>query len=424
MTRVVVTGIGTVTAAGSGGGRSADGLWDGVRSGKRAVREITRFDPAPFRSRVAAEVDGFDACNFMDAKQARRLDRFAQFACASGRMALDDARLVLNGEANEAAVYVGSALGGIAYAEAQHVRFMAGGMRAVDPALALAVFGGSGATALALGLDIRGPAVGNANSCASGAIAVGEAFRLIRSGGAMVALAGGAEAPLAPLTFGAFTAIRAMSTHNETPREACRPFDERRDGFVMGEGAAILVLEELGHALRRDAPIYAEVIGYGTTNDAYHATAPRPDGSEAARAMHIALRDASVQPEQVGYVNAHGSSTPLGDRAEALAIQTVFGDRSGAVPVSGTKPLYGHPLGASGAIEAAIVCLALANGALPPSLNRVSAAVDTPEAALALVQDGTAYSSAEWALSNSFGFGGINACLAFRKWDGSGRSSN
>ena len=423
MTRVVVTGIGTVTAAGSGAGRASGGLWDGVLSGKRAVREITHFDPAPFRSRVAAEVDGFDACDYMESKQARRLDRFAQFACASGRMALDDARLVLNGEANEAAVYVGSALGGIAYAEAQHVRFMAGGLRAVDPALALAVFGGSGATALAMGLDIRGPAVGNANSCASGAIAVGEAFRLIRGGGAVVALAGGAEAPLAPLTYGAFTAIRAMSTRNETPQDACRPFDEGRDGFVMGEGAAILVLEELRHALCRDAPIYAEVIGYGTTNDAYHATAPRPDGSEAARAMCIALQDASVQPEQVGYVNAHGSSTPLGDRAEALAIQTVFGERAGTVLVSGTKPLYGHPLGASGAIEAAIVCLALAHGILPPSLNRESAGAGTPEAALALVRAGTVYDAAEVALSNSFGFGGINACLAFRTWDASGHSS-
>src|SRR5687768_15256608 len=354
----------------------------------------------------------------MEPRQARRLDRFAQFAIACGRMAVQDAALNLNGSASDAAVYVGSALGGIAFAESQHERFMAGGLRAVDPALALAVFGGAGATALAMDLDVRGPAVGNANSCASGAIAIGEAFRLVRSGETDVALAGGAEAPLAPLTYGAFTAIRAMSTRNADPTSACRPFDAGRDGFVMGEGAALLVLEELGHALRRDARIYAEVCGYGSTNDAYHPTAPRPDGAEAARAMRRALADASIDPAAVDYVNAHGSSTPLGDRAEAVALRTVFGDRISTLPVSGTKPLYGHPLGASGAIEAAIVCLALESGTLPPAVNFVVGEAGTPEAALDLVgADGRAALSAspEVALSNSFGFGGINASLVFRR---------
>ena len=414
MRRVVVTGIGVVSAAGTG----VSPLTDALRDRRSGVGQITRFDPTPFRSRIAAEVPDFDATDHMEARQARRLDRFAQFAIAGGRMAVKDASLNLNGSASDAAVYVGSALGGIAFAESQHERFMAGGLRAVDPALALAVFGGAGATALAMDLDVRGPAVGNANSCASGAIAIGEAFRLVRSGEADVALAGGAEAPLAPLTFGAFTAIRAMSTRNADPTAACRPFDSARDGFVMGEGAALLMLEELGYALRRDARIYAEVCGYGSTNDAYHPTAPRPDGAEAARAMRRALSDARVDPSEVDYVNAHGSSTPLGDRAEAVALRAVFGERLPALPVSGTKPLYGHPLGASGAIEAAIVCIALDSGERPASINFVACEPDSPEAALDLVGTNghVAAHRPEVALSNSFGFGGINASLVFRRW--------
>ena len=411
--RVVVTGIGVVSAAGTG----VPSLQAALRDGRSRVGPITRFDPTPFRSRIAAEVSDFDATDHMEPRQARRLDRFAQFAIACGRMAVKDAALSLNGSATDAAVYVGSALGGIAFAEAQHERFMTGGLRAVDPALALAVFGGAGATALAMDLDVRGPAVGNANSCASGAIAIGEAFRLVRSGETDVALAGGAEAPLAPLTFGAFTAIRAMSTRNADPAAACRPFDSGRDGFVMGEGAAILVLEELGHALQRDARIYAEVCGYGSTNDAYHPTAPRPDGAEAARAMRRALADAALDPSAVDYVNAHGSSTPLGDRAEAVALRTVFGDLLPTVPVSGTKPLYGHPLGASGAIEAVVVCLALESGLLPAAVNFTASEPDSPEAALDLVgaERPSPAARPEAALSNAFGFGGINASLVFRR---------
>lgn len=418
--RVVVTGIGLVSACATGTGRDPSALRAALKRPLSPVRHITRFDPSPFRSRIAAQVDSFDPADHMDPRLARRLDRFAQFAIASGRLALQDAQLPidrLNGAAHTTAVYVGSALGGIAFAEAQHTRFMAGGLRAVDPALALAVFGGSGATALAMHLGVRGPAVGNANSCASGAIAIGEAFHLIRSGGADVALAGGAEAPLAPLTYGAFTAIRSMSTRNACPAEACRPFDAGRDGFVMGEGAAILVLEDRARALSRDAHIYAELSGYGSTNDAYHPTAPRPDGTEAERAMRLALADGAVSTDEVGYVNAHGSSTPLGDRAEAIALRRLFGERLCHLPISGTKPLYGHPLGASGAIEAAIVCLALADGTLPASLNYVAAELGSPEAALSLIPLAcrSTLPRSDVALSNSFGFGGINAALVFKR---------
>jgi 3-oxoacyl-[acyl-carrier-protein] synthase II len=418
--RVVVTGIGAITPAGSGAGSAPDGLWSGVQRAESPIRRVTRFDPGAFRSRVAAEVDGFDAADYMDRRRARRLDRFAQFAVAAGRLALHDAALVLDGGRDDVGIYLGSALGGIAFAEAQHERYLCGGLRAVDPALALAVFGGSGATSLAMELDIRGPAVGNSNSCASGAIAIGEAFRLVRSGGAPLALAGGAEAPLAPLTFGAFSVIRAMSTRNEAPTEACRPFDAARDGFVMGEGAAVLLLETLDHAARRGARIYAEIAGYGTTNDAYHVTAPRPDGSEAARAIRLALADAGLQPDDVAYVNAHGSSTAQGDRAEAIALHHVFAAHLPRVAVSGTKPLYGHPLGASGAIEAAITALALYHGTLPASVNLAATAPDSPESRLSLVGHSCPPSApsyaADVALSNSFGFGGINACLALRRW--------
>jgi 3-oxoacyl-[acyl-carrier-protein] synthase II len=332
---------------------------------------------------------------------------------------LDDAGICRHEAMREAAVCLGSALGGIAFAEAQHTRFVRGGLRSVDPALALAVFGGSGATALAMELDARGPAVGNANSCASGAIAIGEAFHLVRNGQVPLALAGGAEAPLAPLTFGSFTVIRAMSTRNDDPAEACRPFDAGRDGFVMGEGAAVVVLEPLERALARDARVYAEIVGYGTTNDAYHVTAPRPDGAEAARAMRLALQDARLRTENVDYVNAHGSSTPAGDRAEAVALASVFGARLSHLPVSGTKPLHGHPLGASGAIEAAIVALALHYQYLPAAVNYCQSLPGTPESALNLVANGAAGGGgADVALSNSFGFGGINAALVLRRWHG------
>jgi len=255
---------------------------------------------------------------------------------------------------------------------------------------------------------LHGPAIGNSNSCASGAIAIGEAFRLIRGGYADAALAGGVEAPLAPLTFGAFSLIKAMSTHNDCPGAACRPFDANRDGFVMGEGAAVLVVEELGHARRRGARPYAEVLGYGTTNDAHHMTAPLPSGRQAARAIERALREAAMPLEDVGYINAHATGTPLGDTAEATAIHLALGAHTRRVPVSGTKALYGHPLGASGAIEAAITALALDRGWLPPTTNLGS---PDPACDLTYVASTGEDRDIRAALSNSFGFGGINASL-------------
>jgi 3-oxoacyl-[acyl-carrier-protein] synthase II len=307
---------------------------------------------------------------------------------------------------------MGSALGGVAYAEAQVPKFHLEGLRGVDPALALSVFGGASSCNIAIELGVTGPNSTNAMSCASGTIAVGDAFRQIRDGYADVMLAGGAEAPLAPLCFGAFALIRAMSARNDDPATASRPFDAGRDGFVMGEGAVVVVLEELARARARGAPIYAEVLGYGVTNDAHHMTAPRPDGAQAARAMRLALGDASVHAHEIGYVNAHGSSTPLNDPTETLAIKSVFGDAAHRIPVSGTKGYYGHALGASGAFETAISALSIHDEWLPPTVNLVTR---DPACDLDYIQgDGRAV-RVDAVLTNSFGFGGINACLVLAR---------
>jgi 3-oxoacyl-[acyl-carrier-protein] synthase II len=308
--RVVITGIGAVTPIGLG----VEGLWEGLRRRESAIRCITRFDPSMFKSRIAGEVIEFSPLDHMEEKRARRLDRFSQFSVAATRMALADARLDPSEEdPDRVGAMMGTALGGVAHGEGQYRHFLTGGPRAVDPALALTVFAGASSCNIAIEFGFTGPNSTNGMSCASGAIAIGEGFRAIVRGDADVMVAGGAEAPLAPLCFGAFSIIRAMSTRNDEPARASRPFDLGRDGFVMAEGAAVLVLEERSRALARGAPIYAEVCGFGLTNDAYHMTAPRPDGRQAARAMRNALREASVSPHEIGYINAHGSSTPLND---------------------------------------------------------------------------------------------------------------
>jgi 3-oxoacyl-[acyl-carrier-protein] synthase II len=409
--RVVVTGIGAVTPIGLG----VDGLWEGLRRRRSAVRCITRFDPTAFKSRVAGEVADFVPTDHIEERRARRLDRYSQFTIAATRMALADAHLDLAREdPDRVGAMMGTALGGVAHGEKNYHAFLTEGPRAVDPALALTVFAGAASCNIAIEFGCTGPNSTNGMSCASGAIAIGDGFRAIVRGDADVMLAGGAEAPLAPLCFGAFAIIRAMSTRNDDPAHASRPFDAGRDGFVMAEGAAVLVLEERGRALARGAPVYAELCGFGLTNDAHHMTAPRPDGRQAARAMRNALGEAHVAPGEVGYINAHGSSTPLNDPTETSAIKQVFGDLAYRVPLSGTKGYYGHALGASGAIEAAICALASRRGWLPPTVN-----LETPDPACDLPQvtgDGRD-GRPEVLLSNSFGFGGINAALVFRRAD-------
>ena len=407
--RVVITGVGAVTPIGTG----ADGLWAGLAARTSAVRELTRFDPAPFRSRIAAEIADFRPQDHLDAKRAKRLDRFSQLAVTSARFALADAELdPAREDRDRVGATMGSALGGVAFAESQVERFRAEGPRGLDPALALAVFPGAASCNIAIEFGFTGPNSTNAMSCASGTIAVGEAFHTIRDGRADVMLAGGAEAPLAPMTYAAFSVIRAMSTRNDDPARASRPFDEDRDGFVMGEGAAVLVLEARDRALARGAKIYAELVGYACTNDAYHMTAPRPDGRQAARAMQLALADGDVAPTEVGYINAHGSSTRLNDSTETAAIKHVFGPHAYRLTVSGTKGYYGHALGASGAIEAGICALAMARRWLPPTIN-----LERPDPACdldCLPRDGRA-AAPPVVVSNSFGFGGINATLVLRR---------
>lgn len=407
--RVAITGIGCVTPIGNG----VEGLWDGLQRRESAVRRLDRFDPSPFRSHIAAQVDDFEPTDYMDRTRAKRLERFAHFSVASARMALEDAGIDPGGEdPSRVAVQMGSALGGVGYGEGQLERFVTRGVKAVDPLLALSIFAGSASCNVAIEFGFTGPNSTNGMSCASGAIAIGDAWRMVRDGEVDLALGGGVEAPLAPLCFGAFAIIRAMSTRNDDPQRASRPFDVQRDGFVMAEGASVLVLEEMDRARARGARIYAELCGYGTTNDAHHMTAPRPDGGEAARAMRIALGAAGIRPDQVDYVNAHASSTLLNDSTESRVVRQVLGDQADRVAVSGTKGYHGHSLGATGAIEAAISALVIQRGWVPPTLN-----LEEPgeECDLPYVTGAGRSVPVRSAVSNSFGFGGINAALVFGK---------
>jgi 3-oxoacyl-[acyl-carrier-protein] synthase II len=408
--RVWITGLGVITAVGIG----IPAFRAGLRAGRSPVQRIDRFDPATFRSQVAAQVNDFEPLDHMEPKTARQLDRFSQFGLASGQMAMADAGFVPGqggaATAERTGIFLGSALGGIAYAEEQHERYLARGIRSVSPTLALAVFGGAAPANLGIALGVHGPILSTANSCASSTVAIGEALGAIRAGEIDAAIAGGAEVPLSPLAFGAFDIIRALSSRNDDPAAAARPFDRDRDGFVMGEGAALLVLEAADVAEARGALPYAELLGYGATSDAYHMVQPRPDGSQAARAATLALKDGRVGPDEIEYVNAHASSTPLGDLAEARAIALALGDRAARTPVSGTKALYGHPLGASGGIEAAICALAIRDGWVPASVGLREPDPEIDALLPGLLREARS-GTYERVLSTSFGFGGLNAAL-------------
>jgi 3-oxoacyl-[acyl-carrier-protein] synthase II len=405
--RVAVTGIGVVTPLGIG--KAA--LWRNLMEERVAVEPLDRFDTSTYRSKLAAQIDDFSPGDFLSEKRQRWTDRFSQFAVAAARLALDDARYVPARDNAEIGVYLGSALGGLAYADEQHDVFRARGLEGVRPLLAISVFGGASTCNVSIEFGLTGPTVANGNSCASGAVAIGDAFRAIARGDIRAALAGGVEAPLSPLIFGAFTVIRAMSTRNAQPHEASRPFDRGRDGFVMGEGSGVLFLERLEDALARGAQVYGEIVGFGATNDAHHMSAPRPDGSINASAMRRALAEAGISPDEVDVVNAHGSGTPLGDRSEALAIRSVFGER--AVPVMATKGQHGHALGATGAWEAALSLLTFAHQIVPKSVNNTE---NDPDCAIAVTRAPLALVP-RVIVSNSAGFGGINAALVFRRYE-------
>jgi 3-oxoacyl-[acyl-carrier-protein] synthase II len=402
--RVVVTGIGVVTPLGTG----IERFWDAVLAERVAVGPITRFDAGTYRSRIAAQIDDFEPRDFVAGKRLHWTDRFSQLSIAAARLAMDDAGYRPNGDSREVGVYLGSALGGLAFADDQHDVFREQGIDAVKPLLALSVFGGSATCNVAIEFDLRGPTVANGNSCASGAVAIGDAYRAVARGDARAALAGGVEAPLSPLVYGAFTVIKAMSTRNDDPQHASRPFDRERDGFVMAEGAGVLLLEALDDALARGAHVYGEIVGYGLTNDAYHMSVPRPDATMNAAAMERALAEAHLSAGEIDAVNAHGSGTPLGDRCEALAMQQVFGERATAIPVIATKGQHGHALGATGAWEAALSLLSIERGVLPRSVNS-----DDADCEVAVTQE-RVEQPVRAVLSNSAGFGGINAALVFR----------
>ncbi len=404
--RAVITGIGPITCIGTG----RENFWRGLRAEQSGIKNISTFDTTDFKAHCAGEIRDWIPEDHFPPHRLKRLDRYAQFAVGSARMALEDAGIKWSREEPQHRVGVsfGTALGGVANAEDQHMHFLKKGARAVNRTLALQVFGGSAHSNIAIEFGFRGVGTTNSNSCASGTVAVGEALRYIRDDFADVIIAGGAEAPLSPLTFGAFAIIKTMSQSTGDPALACRPFDLARDGFVMGEGAASLVIEELEHARSRGAHIYAEVLGYSLNNDAFHMTTPLPTGDSCIRAMREALSDADLAPEQIDYINAHASSTQINDSTETLAIKEVFGEHAARIPVSGTKAFTAHPLGATGAMEAAICALAIEENWIPPTLNRTN---PDPACDLDVVPNHGRAAELQNILSNSFGFGGINACV-------------
>lgn len=408
--RVVITGLGAITPLGHG----ADGLWMGVRCERSAIGPLMFFDSSLYASRCAGEIHDFNPADYLEGKTLKRLDRFAQFCVAASRQAIEDSKLNLSAEDPERfGVCIGSALGGVALAEAQHIRFRELGPKSVSPMLALHTFVGSGSCNTAIEFGLRGFTSSNADSCASGAIAMGNAWHTIRRGDADMMLAGGAEAPLSPLCFGAFSTIHAMSKRNDDPEAACRPFDSDRDGFVMSEGSAVMVLEERGHALRRGAKIYAELAGFASNNDAFHMAAPRPDVAASSQCIRMALKAANIAPDAIDYIGAHGSATKLGDNAEILAIRTALGEEiARKIPLSSTKAMHGHALGATGAMEAAICLLAMQHGWIPPTLNLDN---PDPDCDLDCVPLTGRPARLNTVLSNSFGFGGLNAALVFRR---------
>jgi 3-oxoacyl-[acyl-carrier-protein] synthase II len=404
--RAVITGIGPITCIGQG----VEEFWNGILSERSGVRRISSFDTSGFNAHCGGEILDWNPETFFPPHRLKRLDRYAQFSVASAKLALDDAGISYSREQPQHRVGVsfGTALGGVCQAEDQHIRFLKKGTRGVNPTLALQVFGGSAHSNIAIEFGFRGVGTTNSNSCASGTVSVGEALRYIRDDFADVMVAGGAEAPLSLLTYGAFAIIKTMSQWAGDPSFSSRPFDRLRDGFVMGEGAASLVIEELEHARARKAHIYAEVLGYSLNNDAFHMTSPLPSGESCIRAMRDALTDAQLGIEAIDYVNAHASSTQLNDSTETASIKSVFGEQAKKTPISGTKGYYAHPLGATGAIEASLCALALDRQWIPPTINYAN---PDPACDLDVVPNRGRKAELSHVMSNSFGFGGINACL-------------
>ncbi|MEM0980204.1 MAG: beta-ketoacyl-ACP synthase II [Cyanobacteria bacterium P01_H01_bin.58] len=408
--RVVITGLGAITPL----GKELESYWQGLMKGQSGIGPITLFDAAKHTTRIAGEVKGFDPHNYMERKDAKRMDRFAQFAVATSKQALADAQLEITAlNAEQVGVMIGTGVGGLKVMEEQQAIYLDRGPSRCSPFMVPMMIANMAAGLTAIHTGAKGPNVSPVTACAAGSNGIGDAFRLVQQGYAQAMICGGTEAAVTPLSVAGFGSARALSTRNDAPELASRPFDRDRDGFVIGEGCGILILESLEHAVSRGARIYAEIVGYGMTCDAYHMTAPVPGGEGAARCIQLALKDAKVTPEQVSYINAHGTSTPANDSTETQAIKTALGSAASQVAISSTKSMTGHLLGGSGGIEGVALAMAVANDRVPPTIN-----LENPDPACDLdyVPNQHRQMPVEVALSNSFGFGGHNVTLVFKKY--------
>ncbi len=406
-----MTGVGLVSPVGIG----TEETWQALLAGRSGAGPITLFDASRHSTRFACEVKGFDPLHWIEKKDVKKIDRFIQFAIAASDLALKDAAFAVDPkEAGRVGVFIGSGIGGFATIEREHEALMKGGPRKISPFFIPSAIVNLASGWVSIRTGAKGPNSATCTACTSGAHAVGDSFRLVQRGDADVMIAGGAEAAITPLGVGGFCSMRALSTRNDAPERASRPFDRDRDGFVIGEGAGIVVLEELEHARRRGARIYAELVGYGMSGDAYHISAPREDGDGAVRVMRVTLEDAGVAPEAIDYINVHGTSTPRGDVVETIATKAVFGDHARRLALSSTKSMTGHLLGASGGLEAGIAALAIRDQVLPPTINHEN---PDPECDLDCVPNQARKAEVRYAISNSFGFGGTNGALLFKRFE-------
>ena len=406
--RVAVTGVGLVSPLGIGNEEN----WHAIVAGRSGVGPITRFDASAFSCRIAGEVKGFDPSLYVEKKEIKKMDTFIHYAMAAAQFAMADSGLPVRDDNRERiAVVIGSGIGGLPIIEETQKRYLQSGPRVISPFFITALIANEAAGNVSIRYGLKGPNLSTVTACTPGAHAVGEAYRMIQYGDADAAIAGGAEWVITPLAVGGFAVLRALSTRNDDPEHASRPWDRDRDGFVIGEGAGLVILEEMEAAKKRGARIYAELVGYGLSGDAYHIAAPSEDGDGPARVMKNALADAEISPDRVGYINAHGTSTPMGDKVETIAIKMVFGEHAYKVAVSSTKSSTGHLLGAAGGLETGICALVLHHGVLPPTINYET---PDPECDLDYVPNVAREERVEYALSNSFGFGGTNGCLVFK----------
>ena len=409
--RVVITGIGLVSSLGIG----TEANWKALIVGTSGVDKVTRFDVTGYAARIAAEVRGFDPLDYVEKKDVKKMDVFIQYAIAASQFAMDDSKLTIT-ETNgpDVGVFIGSGIGGFQTIEREHSALLEGGPRKISPFFIPSAIINLASGQVSIRFGAKGPNLATCTACSASAHAIGESFEIIRRGDAEAMIAGGSEAAITPMSLGGFAALRALSTNNDNPRGASRPFDRDRDGFIIGEGAGIVILEELEFARRRNAKIYAEVVGYGTSADAYHITAPSEDGDGGVRVMKMAIKKAGIRPDEINYINAHGTSTPYNDRLETMAIKKCFGEHAYKLAVSSTKSMTGHLLGGAGGLEAGISALAVYHQVAPPTINLDN---PDPECDLDYVPHTGREMPIRYALSNSFGFGGTNASLLFKKFE-------